>query len=137
MSNIEVFSSEYVTVQYVPDKQMIYHVIHKPVAEAIDVFHAALEAGSEALKEHRATKWLSDDRNNGPLPQEHFDWLEATQWSHRTIQHGWKYWANVVPEELMAAGSLAPVIEEFYKNGLHLLLFTSIDEAQEWLDKQS
>lgn len=134
MLNVVVFDSEYITVEYVPDKQMIYHVVHKPVAENLKVFQNALNAGTEALKKYSVIKWLSDDRKNGPLPPEQFEWLETTKWSLRTIQFGWKYWANVVPEDLVAAGTLTPIIDDLYTHGLRMNVFSSMDRALAWLD---
>lgn len=137
MPNISVFNSEYITVEYLPDKQMIYHVVHKPVAENLKIFQAALDAGTKALQQYRVAKWLSDDRKNGPLPPEQYEWLESTKWSLRTIQFGWKYWANVVPENLVAAGTLTPLIDELYQHGLRMNVFASMEAAQKWLDEMT
>ncbi len=135
MSNIIVANSDIITVEYVPDKQMIYHVIHKPVAENLKAFQDALDAGTQALKTYGVSKWLSDDRKNGPLPPEQYKWLETTQWSLNTIKLGWKYWANVVPQEIAAAGTLTALIDDLYTHDLHLMVFISIEAAQKWLDQ--
>lgn len=135
MTRVIVFDSEYITVEYVPDKQMIYHIVHKPVAENLKVFQDALNAGTDALKRYGVVKWLSDDRKNGPLPPEQFEWLETSNWNLRTIQFGWKYWANVVPEDLAAAGTLTPIIEDLFTRGLRMNVFTSVESAQKWLDE--
>jgi hypothetical protein len=92
-------------------------------------------AGSDALAKYGATKWLSDDRLNGPLPIEDVLW-GANEWHPHAIKGGWKYWAVVVPPELIAAGTLAPVIESLYGLGVRVMVFTTAEEAYEWLDAQ-
>jgi len=131
MAPISVFDNEYITVQYWPDKKLIYHVIHKPIDG--QPLKDALNAGTEALIKYKATKWLSDDRKNGPVSQDVIDW-GIQDWDPRTIAGGWKYWANVVPQEIVAAGSMAPLIEILYDMGLRLMVFTDPQKAIEWLD---
>jgi hypothetical protein len=133
MLPIIIVDNESVTLQYLPDKRTIYHVIHKPIPED-DVLKAFLDAGTEALKKHGACKWLSDDRKNGPLSPTFLKW-SATDWQPRTIAAGWKYWANVVPHEMAAAGTLMPVIDNLYEMGLRMVLFSDLEKAFEWLDK--
>ncbi|MCC7452084.1 MAG: hypothetical protein IT324_32060 [Anaerolineae bacterium] len=129
---IVIVDNEYITVQYLPDKRIIYHTVHKPIPD--QPLKDALNAGTEALRQYKACKWLSDDRKNGPLSQEMLDW-GFNDWDPRTVKAGWKYWANVVPEELAAAGTLAPVMEAVYEMGLRLMVFTSVEEAMQWLDR--
>ncbi len=71
----------------------------------------------------------------GFLPPEDAQWGEE-DWNQRTIAAGWKYWALVVPEEVVAAGSLMPTIENLYKRGLRVMVFSDLDKAFEWLDAQ-
>jgi hypothetical protein len=135
MSKIVLMDNEYITIECPPDKKLIAHVIHKPMGEEqIQLLKDALNAGTAALGEYRATKWLSDDRKNGPLPPEMVHWGN-TDWNPRTMQAGWKYWAVVVPQEIAAAGTLRPVIEMLYDLGLRMRVFTNIEEATAWLDE--
>ena len=134
MSKIVVFTNEYVTVECLPDKKMIYHIIHQPIGDQVEMFKQAMNAGTDALKLHGATKWLSDDRKNGPLAHELVEWGFA-DWNPRTIKAGWKYWANIVPEEVVSAGTLIPVIENLYQLGLRMQIFTSEALALAWLEK--
>ncbi|MCC7452083.1 MAG: hypothetical protein IT324_32055 [Anaerolineae bacterium] len=129
---ITVIDNECITVQYLPDKKVIYHTVHKPIPD--QPLKDALNAGTEALRQYGACKWLSDDRKNGPLSQDVSAW-GMNDWSPRTIKAGWKYWANVVPEELAAAGTLAPVMEAYFEMGLRMMVFSSIKEATAWLDR--
>lgn len=134
MTDIKIYDSEYITVEYWPEKKLIYHTIHKPIAEQLDIFKAALDAGSDALATYQVTKWISDDRKNGPLSQEGNQWAFEV-WQPRTIKAGWKYWANIVPQDLAAAGTLIPVIDVLFSLGLQMMVFTTPEKALEWLDK--
>ncbi len=131
MSPIVIVDNEYITVQYLPDKKIIYHTVHKPVNDQL--FKDALNAGTYALEKYRACKWLSDDRKNGPLSPEMLEWGRNT-WDVRTIAAGWKYWANVVPEAVASAGSLVPVVDALYQLGLRMMVFTDLEKAFTWLD---
>ncbi|MBN2306119.1 MAG: hypothetical protein JXQ72_16670 [Anaerolineae bacterium] len=134
MSKITVYDSEYITVEYWPDNELIYHVIHQPMSDQVAVFKEALNAGTDALKKYKVCKWLSDDRKNDTLTQEGNEW-SINDWQPRTLQAGWKYWANVVPQDLAAAGTLAPVIDILFNLGLRMMVFTAVEPAIEWLDK--
>jgi hypothetical protein len=134
MPNITIFSTEYITVEYYPDRKLIYHTIHKPIAGQVQMFKDALDVGTATMTKYQLCKWLSDDRKNGPLPAEMLDW-SSNDWSQRTIDAGWKYWANVVPEEIDAAGTLIPVIDHLYNLGLRMAVFRTPQVALEWLDK--
>lgn len=130
MSSI-IVDNEYITVEYVPEKKMVHHIIHQPVGGQI--FRDALNAGTETLRQNGACKWLSDDRKNGPLSPEDVEW-GFNDWNRRTIEAGWKYWALVVPPEVAAAGSLIPTMEALFELGLRMMVFTDVEAAQEWLD---
>ena len=133
MSPIIIIDNDYITVQYLPDKKIIQHTIHKPIDG--QPLKDALNAGTEALKQYGACKWLSDDRKNGPLPQEMVEW-GFNDWDARTIAAGWKYWADVVPQEMASAGTMIPVIQILFDMGLRMMVFTDLDKAIEWLDSQ-
>ncbi len=134
MSIIQIYSSDYITVQYNPDHKLIQHTVHQPIGIGqIDILKDALNAGTDALIRYGVTKWLSDDRKNGPLPEEMVAWGKQ-DWNPRTINAGWKYWANVVPQDLYAAGSLTPLIETLHTYGLWMQVFTTVEAALAWLD---
>lgn len=133
MSNISVYSSPYITVEYWPDKQLIHHTIHQPMSGQLPIFKEALSAGTEALEKYKVSKWLSDDRKNDPLTPEGNEWAFGT-WQPKTLQAGWKYWAAVVPQDLVAAGTLMPVIDHLFEIGLRMMVFTTVEDAVVWLD---
>jgi hypothetical protein len=133
MPNMTLYDSEYITVEYWPDKQLIYHTIHQPMSSQLPTFKAALNAGTEALEKYKVRKWLSDDRKNDPLTPEGNEWAFG-DWQPRTLKAGWKYWGSVVPEDLVAAGTLIPVIDNLYQLGLRMMVFSNVEEAVAWLD---
>jgi hypothetical protein len=132
MPEIIIVSNKFITVRYLDDQKIIYHTVHEPIPD--QPLKDALNAGTEALREYGACKWLSDDRKNGPVSPEIAEWGRQ-DWNPRTIAAGWKYWANVVPEEVAAAGALAPVIENLFNLGLRMMVFTDLESAFEWLDR--
>ena len=133
MSEIIVLDNEFITVRYLEDKKIIYHTIHKPFPDQALI--DALNAGTEALTKYKACKWLSDDRHSGPLSPEVIEFGRSS-FQPRTVAGGWKYWANVVPVEVAAAGTLAPVIENaYYEFGLRMMVFTNLEDAFQWLEK--
>lgn len=130
-----LFSTPFITVEYQPEKQLIYHTIHKPIGGEAQMLKDALNAGAAGLEKYGVCKWLSDDRKNDPLPEGLVEW-GATDWNPRVIGAGWKYWANVVPTEIAAAGALMPVINNLHKEGLRMRVFTTVEDAYKWLDEQ-
>ncbi|MFN8528503.1 MAG: hypothetical protein U0670_07820 [Anaerolineae bacterium] len=133
MQSIIIADNEFLTLRYLPDKKLVYHTIHKPITDD-EVLKATLDIGTEALKRYGICKWLSDDRLNGPLSPAFLEW-SATDWQPRTIAVGWKYWANVAPHELVAAGALIPVIENLYTMGLRMMVFGELEKAFDWLEQ--
>ena len=136
MPPIVLVMNDYITLEYRPEEKMLYHTIHQPIGiEQIQLLKDALNAGTNALKQYGITKWLSDDRLNGPLTPEFLNW-SLKEWCPRTIGVGWKYWANVVPRELTAAGTLMPVINNLHKLGLTMQVFTKLEEGVKWLSEK-
>ena len=131
MSPIIILDNEYITVQYVPEIRSIYHTIHKPIDG--QPLKDALNAGTDALKQYGACKWLSDDRKNGSAITR--STLVGDQGVGAAHGCGWlEILGHVVPMELAAAGSLAPVIEAYYELGLRMMVFTDVEKATQWLN---
>lgn len=132
MPPIIIVDNEYITVRYLPDKKIIYHTVHKPVESRL--FMEALDAGGKVLREKRACKWLSDDRLNGPLSPEMIAGPKI--WGPGMVAAGWKYWANVVPKEVVAAGTLVPVMRTLFDIGLTMMVFSNLEDAFKWLESR-
>jgi hypothetical protein len=131
MSSIDVVKNQFVTLQYLPEQKMLYHIVHKPVDE--EIFKSTLNTGVEMLSKNGIRKWLSDDRKNGPFSQAFSKWA-INDWIPHAIEAGWQYWANVVPEDMEAAGTLMPFIEVLQEKGLRMATFADTEKAMEWLE---
>lgn len=86
------------------------------------------------LQHYGCAKWLSDDRKNGPMSVEDRDW-GTVNLNQRSMEAGWKYWALVVPKEVVAAGAMIPTMEALHQLGLRMMVFSDLDEAFDWLDR--
>ncbi|MDY0092828.1 MAG: hypothetical protein RBT80_09025 [Candidatus Vecturithrix sp.] len=98
-------------------------------------FRDALMAGAEAMKTYGAHKWLSDDKNNPVLNPEDQQWgIEV--WEPQVIAAGWRYWAIVQPEHVIAKWRMAKLAEMYSKKGITVQLFSDPEEAMQWLESQ-
>jgi hypothetical protein len=132
MADVTIVDNEYITIKFLPDKKMIYHTVHQPISG--QNLRDALTAGFNALQKYGVSKWLSDDRKNGPMSDEDRDW-GAENINRRSLEAGWKYWALVVPQQIVAAGSMAPTIEAMFDLGLRMMVFSKVEDAVAWLDQ--
>jgi hypothetical protein len=131
MSKITVYESENVTVWYHTDKKIVHHQIKKFVYG--EEFHKFLLAGSEAIKKNHAQKWLSDDRSNTVVRQEDIDW-GMVNWLPQTVQAGWKYWAIVQPEKMIAKMNMEALAKQYASVGIAAKFFSDPDAAMKWLE---
>jgi SpoU rRNA methylase family enzyme len=67
------------------------------------------------------------------MSDEDREWGEINL-NQRAMEAGWKYWALVVPEQVVAAGSMVPTIQALYEYGLRMMVFSNLEEAFNWLD---
>jgi hypothetical protein len=131
MSPITVYESEQVTVWYHPDRKVIHHQMHKYTHG--QAYRDALMAGLEAMKEYHAQKWLSDDRLNPVLKPEDQQWSGGV-WRPAVIAAGWKYWAIVQPENVIAKLRMDKLAEVYSKLGVTVQFFGDPEEAMKWLE---
>lgn len=127
---ITVIKNEYATLLYHPDTKIVHHTFHKPLGG--DDFRAVLSAGIELLIEHKAIKWLSDDRGNSLISPEDTAWARD-EWSPRAVATGWKYWALVVPDDILARMNLKTAVDSYLDMGLRVMVFSKPEKAMEWL----
>ena len=88
--------------------------------------------GADTLKKYGATKWLSDDRENMALTPEDSQWA-TTNWFPRSVKEGWKTWALVVPTDTMAKLNMKEFVDQYFEQGLRIMVFTDPEEALQWL----
>ncbi len=133
MPAITIYESPNVTVWYHTDKRVVHHQIRKFVHGA--EFQAFLTAGTEALTKYGAVKWLSDDRGNTVLSQEDQKWGHDV-WFPQTAKAGWKYWAIVRPEKVLARLTMEKLTREYAAAGVTAKFFNNPDDAMRWLESQ-
>lgn len=131
MSRIVVFDNEKISVWCYPDKGIIHHQMHAVVYR--EPFRAALTAGLEALIQHHATKWLSDDRAHAVLPADDEEWATKI-WFPKMRAAGWKYWAMVRPIKAVGQMNVARYVKMYSDLGITARYFTDPDEAFAWLE---
>jgi hypothetical protein len=127
---VTVIDSDRATLWYHPETGIVHHYF-RIAAHGAD-FRGVLEAGLQIMREHGATKWLSDDRNNNALTPEDSDWA-INVWSHAAVKAGWRYWAIVLPEYVVGKMDMAQYIALYRTMGVSVRVFSDPDEALEWL----
>jgi hypothetical protein len=133
MSPVSLFESDHATMWYHPDKKIVHHQIHKFIFG--EEFQKLLLTGTDAIKKNRAQKWLSDDRSNSVLRKEDIEW-GMVNWFPQTVQAGWKYWAIVQPEKMIAQINMEKLAQDYAKAGIVAKFFSDPDEAMRWLESQ-
>jgi hypothetical protein len=133
-NRITQLENDYATIWYYPDEGIIHHRFLQPISG--ETFQTVLMTGLHLMREHKATKWLSDDRNNSNLPAEDSAWSQD-YWLPRAAGAGWKYWAMLLP--LKARGRinvdrLIAFVAEKY--AINIRTFSDDDEAWHWLAQQ-
>jgi hypothetical protein len=131
LNKLLIFDSPLITVWAYPERKLIHHAM-KAFCHGAS-FREALTKGLEAMRFHRATKWLSDDRLNGALLKEDETWA-ITSWLPHARAAGWKHWAIVQPEKIVGQTSMKRGSQAVINVGVETRLFADPDDAMEWLD---
>lgn len=118
---------------YLPDDRIIHHQMHQyPGQETLE---EVLLRGLEAMKEHGAQKWLSDDRAGGAVPRSHHEWGDQV-WAPQAIAAGWKYWALLPPEQALGHANMTRLVQVYAGKGVTVKIFSEPSQAQLWLRRQ-
>ena len=133
MAAITVLDNPFVTVWYHPDKKVVHSQVHKFIAGK--EFREFLMAGKDVLIKNQATKWLSDDRSNTVLRKEDVDW-GIVNWFPACVKGGWKYWAIVEPQQVLAQARMEQLVAEYAAQGVASKFFNDDREAMRWLERQ-
>jgi hypothetical protein len=120
-------------LRYHPLTKIVHHEFRRYVHG--EEFHELLEQGLILLKRHGATKWLSDDRNNGALKPVDAQW-STEEWSPRAMAAGWKYWAVVLPKKVFGQTNMRRFVEGSAEVGRIAQAFELPSAAMSWLRKQ-
>lgn len=130
MATINVIDNKYARLSYDTDQKIVHHCFHHELDSAN--LRAVLNSGIELLKSHNAEKWLSDNREIEPHSEEDGAWVNE-DWLPRAVAAGWKYWALIVPDDLMARLNMSEFVESFYNKGIRIMVFTDHHQAWSWL----
>lgn len=130
---INILANDKVAIWYHPEHGIIHHEMYKYLHG--ESFREVMLAGAEAMKKYKANKWLSDDRKNPVLAPDDLEWSN-TVWTKMVMEAGWKYWAIVQPEALIAKMRMDKLAQKWSDRGLAVQFFTDPDEAMKWLESQ-
>lgn len=134
MDRVTVHQSAEISVWYYPAVGLIHHEMHRfCFGEALNT---ALTKGTDAMIEHKATKWLSDDRKNGALPPEAEAWGREV-WFPRTKAAGWKLWGLVPPTMVAGKMNMSRFVSMYGELGITVQVFTDPKPAFDWLAAQT
>ena len=133
MTSTIILDNPSVTLWFHPDTGIVHHKIHKFIWGK--EFREFLQAGAKVLAERRARKWLSDDRGNSVLSKEDLEWSHAS-WAPQVVRAGWKYWAIVQPEKVLAQFTMQGLVTKYAGLGVSAKFFTDPQAAMRWLEGQ-
>jgi hypothetical protein len=131
LNRLLVVDNSLVSVWVYPGRRMIHH--HMKAYCHGDAFREALTRGVEAMEQHGATRWLSDDRLNGGVPPDDVHWAN-TVWLPRSKAAGWTHWGIVQPDKIIGRIHLTRISALYTEHGIVARFFTDPDEAMGWLD---
>ena len=126
----KIVENEKITLVYHEADKIVHHTIHHEISG--EDFRSVLLKGSDIFEEEGATKWLSDDRANGPFNEEDTDW-SINVWSKKVVAAGWKFWALVLPEDVIGKLTLQGIVDFYAEMGVTVQIFSDPDEAMRWL----
>jgi hypothetical protein len=132
MPKMMALDGEFISVWIHSQEGIVHHEIHKEVHG--EVFRTALDTGISLMETWGATKWLSDDRKNGPLDPSDSDWARD-DWFPRVLAAGWKYWAVVLPETIIGQMNMQLFTMRYSRLGVTVRVFADADEALQWLKR--
>jgi hypothetical protein len=130
MTRTTLIDNDFITLYFHEDDQIIHHVYKNGIHG--DYLKDGLNAGTDKLIETGAVKWLSDNRAIEGVTNEESAWINEV-WLPRTIEAGWKFWALVVPENVMGQMNMIQFVNSFAEKGVKVMVFTDDDNAMTWL----
>ena len=133
MPPVTVLETQSVSLYYHPASRVVHHEIRLFITG--QEFRDLLNAGSDVLRKNAARKWLSDDRGQWVLAKDDVDWSE-THWAPQAAKAGWKYWAIVRAEKLLAKAAMEQLVAKYGKLGVQAQFFTDPNDGLAWLEKQ-
>ena len=131
MPKIEVLKKPYGVLWFDEEKQLLHHEVHGNITG--ENWKELLNRGIEFIEKHQLKKWVSDNRNIPALDTADTVWIN-NDWLPRAVGLGWKYWALVLPTDVIAQINMQEFIAPFNEQGVRVMVFTMPEEAIEWID---
>jgi len=133
MNETIILQNEYATIRHNTQFDYLHHTFHKPISG--EPFRSTMNMALDYLRDHHVTKWLSDDRKNAEFTQADVAFA-VEDWGPRAAETDWKYWALVVPEDVVARATMTEIVQVFWKFGIKVAFFNNLPEAKNWLQQQ-
>jgi hypothetical protein len=130
MSTVIVFDDEYMSLWYYPETGIVHHRIKGYLPQG--GFRKLLSASAELLETRRATKYVSDDRDNVVVDPEDIKWADDN-WYPRVAKAGLRHWALVLPSTMVGTVQAKSILETRRRQGLDVEGFGRIEDALAWL----
>lgn len=130
MTTQTIIDNPHVKLFYETDTKIVHHRFAATIHG--DYLMESMNKGVELLKQHKATKWLSDNRAINGHSEKETEWINNV-WLPSAINAGWKAWALVVPDSFLARINMNEFVKSFYDKGVRIMVFTDWDEAMNWL----
>jgi hypothetical protein len=118
------------TVNYDERLRAVRHSMHGHVYGS--ALQEGMNAGLALLEQHGASRWLSDDRLNGPISSDDMRWL-SEDWEPRAVRAGWRFWALVRPTQVLGQMNMRRNVDRVAKVGVLAKVFDDLAEAEAWL----
>ena len=118
------------TLLYDNQRRTVRHILKKSNTES--EWRALLTSGLNLLKERKVSKWLSDNRKNTLHPDGIAFWVENI-WIRDAKEAGWQKWALVESKSKIGKISEEQFIESFMEAGIEVRVFSSLEEAENWI----
>jgi hypothetical protein len=131
MPAMTVMEDANISMWYYPETKILHHKIHRFFYGK--AFRDAMNKGVEVFQKKGANKWLSDDREITALSQEDLEWGDK-DWFPRVAQSGWKYWAIVLPVNVVGQMTIKKLANDYSARGVTTRVFSNPEEAQKWLE---
>jgi hypothetical protein len=133
MSTVTVFDDEHMALRYHPETGIVHHRIKGFLPHG--GFRKLLSASDELLETHRATKYVSDDRDNVVVDPEDIKWADAN-WYPRVAKAGLRHWALVPPSTMVGTLQAKSILETRRRQGLDVEGLGRIQDALAWLQSK-
>ncbi|MBS2032998.1 MAG: hypothetical protein JST54_34315 [Deltaproteobacteria bacterium] len=133
MPKTTILDNDYATLWHHPESKIVHHQFKRFIHG--EEFRQVLRRGQALMEEHKATKWLSDDRANSALPADDEKWAQA-EWFPKVQAAGWKYWAIVLPEKIVGQMNMKRFADMYKDLGITAKMFSKPEDALLWLELQ-